>query len=25
MGSPCQDFSIAGKQAGGDFRKWYKK
>lgn len=22
-GSPCQDFSVAGKQAGGDLRKWY--
>ena len=22
-GSPCQDFSIAGKQAGGDLRYWY--
>ena len=23
-GSPCQDFSVAGKQAGGDERKRYK-
>lgn len=23
-GSPCQDFSIAGKNAGGDERKWNK-
>lgn len=23
-GSPCQDFSVAGQQAGGDERKWNK-
>lgn len=23
-GSPCQDFSVAGKQAGRRFRKWNK-
>lgn len=23
-GSPCQDFSVAGQQAGGDERKWHK-
>lgn len=24
-GSPCQDFSVAGKQAGGDLRLFYQK
>lgn len=24
-GSPCQDFSLAGKQLGGDEGKWNKK
>lgn len=23
-GSPCQDFSVAGKQAGGGHKQWYK-
>lgn len=23
-GSPCQDFSLAGKQAGGGQRQWYE-